>query len=171
MACFRSALLDTRDKPDAKREPLGKKEIDGRPVVGFRININRSGVVLDVWGDPKTGLPVRIESTAAIMPNYKVTMSDFEFNVEMDESLFSVEPPAGYEVIVREGHTSDDSPIGEKDLIEVFRYYGGWNAGRFPDLLDNEWLSQVIRMEEWLARNLAQQDKPMAKVDRDLAEA
>ena len=31
-------------------------------------------------------------------PDVKTTMSDFEFNVDMDESLFSVEPPAGYEV-------------------------------------------------------------------------
>ena len=53
---------------------------------------------MSVWGDPKTGLPVRIEMTMEIMPNLKVTMSDFEFNVDMDESLFSVEPPAGYEV-------------------------------------------------------------------------
>ena len=31
-------------------------------------------------------------------------MSDFEFNVDMDESLFSVEPPAGYEVIQAQTH-------------------------------------------------------------------
>ena len=169
VACFRSALLDARDKPDVKHESLGEKEIDGRQVVGFRIS--RPGMVMSVWGDPKTGLPVRIESTQAIMSNYKVTMSDFAFNVDMDESLFSVEPPAGYEVIVKQGHTSDDSPTGEKDLIEVFRYYSEWNGGRFPDLLDMGWLSQVHRMEEWLARNLAQQNKPMAKVDQELAEA
>ena len=53
---------------------------------------------MSLWGDPKTGLPVRIEMTMAMMPNVKITMSDFEFNVDMDESLFSVEPPAGYEV-------------------------------------------------------------------------
>ena len=35
---FRSALLDARDKPDVGRQPLGEKEIDGRRVVGFRVN-------------------------------------------------------------------------------------------------------------------------------------
>ena len=30
-------LLDARDKPDVKREPLGEKDIDGRHVIGFRI--------------------------------------------------------------------------------------------------------------------------------------
>ena len=33
-------------------------------------------------------------------------MSDFVFNVPMDESLFSVEPPAGYEVTA--GTVHDD---------------------------------------------------------------
>ena len=169
VALFRSALLDARDKPDVQRESLGEKEIDGRRVVGFRIS--RPGMVMSVWGDPKTGLPVRIESTMAINPNYKVTTTDFVFNAEMDESLFSVEPPAGYKVIVKQGHRSDHSPATEKDLIEVFRYYSQWNEGRFPDLLDMGWLSQVIRKEEWLARNLAQQHKPMAQMDQELAEA
>ena len=35
----------------------------------------------------------------AELPNAKTTVSDFEVNVDMDESLFSVEPPAGYEVV------------------------------------------------------------------------
>ena len=39
----------------------------------------------------------------AMTPGVKSTMSDFVFNVEMDESLFSVEPPAGYEVIIKQG--------------------------------------------------------------------
>jgi hypothetical protein len=169
VACFRSALLDARDKPDVKRESLGEKDIDGRHVVGFRIS--SPDAVFSVWGDPKTGLPARIEMTTVVIPNVKMTMSDFEFNVDLDESLFSLEPPAGYEVIVKQRHTSDDRHGEEKDLIEVFRDYSQWNGGRFPDLLDMGWLQQVHREEEWLARNLAQQDKPMAKVDQELAEA
>ena len=55
-------------------------------------------MVMSLWGDPKTCLPVRIEMTSARMPDVKLTMSDFAFNVTMDESLFSVEPPAGYKV-------------------------------------------------------------------------
>jgi len=96
VAKWRSMLLDAHDRPDAKRESLGKRVIDGRQVVGFRIS--SPAAVFDVWGDPKTGLPARVEFTAAAVPDVKVTMSDFEFNVDMDESLFSVEPPAGYEV-------------------------------------------------------------------------
>ena len=91
VALFRSLLLDTVQKPGAQRDSLGEKEIDGRRVVGFRLSAG--GVVIDVWGDPKTRLPVRIETTMAMVPNLKITQSDFEFNVPMDESLFSLEPP------------------------------------------------------------------------------
>lgn len=92
-AWFRSVLLDARDKPDVKREPLGEKEIDERRAVGFRVNTR--GMVMSLWGDPRTGLPVRAEATMAIYRGVKTTLSDFESNVDLDEALFSVEPPAG----------------------------------------------------------------------------
>lgn len=36
----------------------------------------------------------------------------------------------------------------EKDLIEMFRYYGQWSGGRFPDLLDTIRLNGVINRAE-----------------------
>ena len=130
VALFRSLLLDTVHKPGFQRESLGEKEIDRRRVVGFRMSAR--GTVMDLWGDPQTRLPVRIETTTALMPNYKITVCDFAFNVALDESLFSVEPPAGYQVTMRRSQPGDESPEGEKDLIEMFRYYGQWSGGAFP---------------------------------------
>jgi len=140
LAEFRSLLLDTRDQPESKRESLGEKDMDGRHVVGFRIS--GRGMVLDLWGDPKTGLPVRLVGTMAMMPNVKVTMSDFIFNVDMDESLFSVEPPAGYEII--KAPTVDASPPEEKDLIETFRRYSELGGGPFPESLDMGPIFQIL---------------------------
>ncbi len=166
VAFFRSLLRDARDKPDVKIESLGQQEIDGRRVVGFRISC--SGEVMSLWGDPKTGTPVRMEATNATIPYLKVTMSDFELNVPMDESLFSVEPPAGYEVTqVQESESKvDDSPKEEKDLIEMFRYYSEVSGGRFPELLDLLWLSDTVRQEEWWARSLRLSHKPAAKPEQ-----
>lgn len=166
---FRSLLLDARDTPDVKREALGEKDIDGRRVVGIRISLPAG--VFRVWGDPKTGLPVRIEATVAIMPNVKMTISDFAFNVDMDESLFSVEPPAGYEVIQVQRTPSDESPSEEEDLIAMFRYYSELSGGRFPDLLDMMWLSQTVRTQRWLADHLVQPRKSMAKRNEEGSEA
>ena len=120
------------EKPGAvEHESLGEKEIDGRKVVGFHISSQPHDLIL--WGDPKTGLPVRVEMTSGIEGSVKATFSDFVFNVDMDESLFSLEPPAGY--TVRNAKT-DHSPEEEKDLIEMFREYSKLSHGAFPDSLD-----------------------------------
>jgi hypothetical protein len=128
---LRSQLRDFRDRPDYKRQPLGEKDLDGRHLLGYRLTGH--GLVMDVWGDPKTGLPVRVESTAPSAPHMKIVESDFVFNVDLDESLFSLVPPAGYEV---ENYTCDLSPAQEKDLVDTFRCYTQLSRGAFPDALD-----------------------------------
>ena len=120
------------EKPGAvEHESLGEKEIDGRKVVGFHISSQPHDLIL--WGDPKTGLPVRVEMTSGMEGSVKATFSDFVFNVDMDESLFSLEPPAGYTV---RNEKADHSPKEEKDLIEMFREYSELFDGAFPDSLD-----------------------------------
>jgi outer membrane lipoprotein-sorting protein len=120
------------EKPGAvEHESLGEKEIDGRKVVGFHISSQPHDLIL--WGDPKTGLPVRVEVTSGMEGSEKTTFSDFVFNVDMDESLFSLEPPAGYTV---RNAKADHSPNEEKDLIEMFREYSKLFDGAFPDSLD-----------------------------------
>ena len=122
------------EKPDAvEHESLGEKEIDGRKVVGFHISSPVGDLIL--WGDPETGLPVRLETTSGIEGSVKATFTDFAFNVDLDESLFSLEPPAGYTVKVRNVKT-DGSSEEEKDLIETFREYSKLFDGAFPDSLD-----------------------------------
>ncbi len=139
LAGYRSLLLDARDNPSITREPLGEKVIDGRRVIGFHISSQRG--VMDLWGDPRTGLPVRVEITLGMDGNTKATMSHFEFNVDMDKSLFSLEPPAGYTV---RRETLDGSPHGEKDLIEMFREYAKLNRGVFPKSLDVRLVSFMV---------------------------
>jgi len=147
VAGWRWMLLDAHDRPDAKRESLGEKVIDGRQAVGFRIS--SPAAVFDVWGDPKTGLPARVEWTTEAVPDVKVTMSNFEFNVDMDESLFSVEPPAGYEVgsFFISTPMIDGSTTKEKDLIETLREYSRLSGGPFPTSIDQLSLTQLIYME------------------------
>ena len=130
---FRLFQLVAEDKPGIERESLGEKEIDGRKVVGFHISSQPNDLIM--WGDAKTGLPVRVEVTMGIEGSVKATFSDFVFNDDTDESLFSLEPPAGYTVTVRNAKT-DVSPPEEKDLIEMFREYSDLFDGAFPDSLD-----------------------------------
>jgi len=166
---LRAMLLDSENKRYDKREPLGKRDIDGRQVVGFRISL--AGGVFSVWGDPKTGLPVRVEAITAMAPNAKITMSDFEFNVEMDESLFSLEPPAGYEVMVVRSPANDGSPDEEKDLIEFFRSFSSFSGGAFPDSLDGESLWGIVHRRVQISHSLEQPRKPRERRQEELSEA
>ena len=146
-ASFRALLLKVRNVPGGKRESLGEKEIDGHRVIGVRISSPE--VVMEVWGDPDTGLPARIESTMTALPILKTTESDFEFNVEMDESLFSVEPPAGYEVgsFFIETPIIDRSTTKEEDLIAMFREYSRLSGGPFPPSVEMMPITNIVMME------------------------
>ena len=134
---MRSLLMDVQDKPEVKRKPLGEKEIGGHRVVGFRVSYSSgqyAGVVMNLWGDPKTGLPSCVETIIHSSGKVdKVTMSDFKFDVALDESLFSTEPPAGYTTINLQWNFP---PAAEKDLIETLRQYASDGGNTFPDVLD-----------------------------------
>ena len=94
---LRSQLAFARDQPDSSRQPLGEKVIDGRLVVGYRLA--GRDMICDLWGDPKTGMPVRLENSVPSNGSMEPTIcSDFVFDADVDESLFSLNPPAGYKV-------------------------------------------------------------------------
>ena len=140
---IRSLILDA-EKPDVRRESLGEKEVDGRRAVGWRVSgpgLHEPGVTVTIWGDPQTGLPIRIESYSSL-DGVKSTLSDFAFNVDLDESLFSIEPPTGYTVQTVE---VDASQPTEKDLIAVLREYGKWMNNAFPESLDWHYLNLTLQ--------------------------
>jgi len=87
-------------------EPLGNKMIDGQAVTGFRI---RRGIrigdgrgdhsVFDVWADSETAEVVRVDVHHETGEGEGgLTLVDFKFNVEFDDSLFDLQPPPGYTV-------------------------------------------------------------------------
>ena len=89
-------IEELKNVPDEPEENLGTKEIDGRDAVGFRVG--RGYQNYDVWADARTGAPVRIECyTLSDGRKRQTTITDIEFN-ELDESLFSLDPPEGYNI-------------------------------------------------------------------------
>ena len=91
-------------------------------------------MIYELWGEPKTGLLVRVESRAPSDPHAKRTIyTDFVFDAKLCESLFSMDPPAGYKV---QKLTADASPAQESDLVETFRRYAQLSGGTLPDQLD-----------------------------------
>jgi hypothetical protein len=122
-------------------EQLGRQTVDGRETMGFRYR--ERGAEMTIWAAPGTGLPVRVEATTPLMkPKSHVVFSDFRFNVELDESLFSLEAPEGYTV---KHDKMDASEPTLDELIQVLRVLAELNDGTFPvDLHDMEGIYGII---------------------------
>ncbi len=123
-------------KPDKK---LGAKNIDGHNAEGFVVR-NKHDHVFTVWVDTDTGLPLRIESE---MGSGQLVVSNIKFNVELDESLFSLDIPAGF--VLKPTSVDLDSirrkALRTKSMVNMHRLakacirYSQDNMGQWPDSL------------------------------------
>ncbi len=127
----RQTLRVATKDPNAKVTSLGEKQFDGRTLVGARIEV--PGMPMTFWSDPVTQLPVRIESTMAGPPKTEIVMTNFEFNIELDKSLFSLETPNGYTVA---DVNVDLSPPSESELVTALRMCTEVSNGEFPSGFD-----------------------------------
>ena len=108
-----------------KAERLGKKEIDGRTAVGFRTHNNMADMTL--WADPETARPIRIEMTGEMWADVHMVMNNFRYDVVLDPSLFSLEPPEGYSA-----QTMNVAVPVEEDLLRTLRTVAEHRKGVFP---------------------------------------
>ena len=121
----RRLVRDGSSGTGEKAQPLGTKEIDGREAVGFKTKSEMGDMIL--WADPETAWPVRIEIAAEIFGNVHMVMSNFRHDVDLDPSLFSLEPPEGYSSQTMEMVT----PV-EEDLLNTLRLIAENSDGEFP---------------------------------------
>ena len=125
----KNGLAELKKMVEGAEESLGEKEIDGRRAQGFSVSPFGGKMKMEIWVDPETGHPIRLEMKGGDdMPS--VVMTDFAINVELDDSLFSVVPPDDYEV------TPMDMPIGdvtEEDFLNGLRFMAEYNDNTFPD--------------------------------------
>jgi len=136
------AIEKLRSLPDRADENLGTRQENGRVLQGFRVSQN--GVINTVWIDADTKDLVRVEAEFLNAPGMNMVMTDFEFNVDLDDSLFSLTPPAGY---TRMDIRFDASEVTEQDLIEYLRLWSTWTKDRsFPPTF-NPIALQKISME------------------------
>jgi outer membrane lipoprotein-sorting protein len=121
-----------RSLPERADEELGTKEIEGRVVQGYRVT--EEGLINTIWIDIQTRNLVLVEMEFLNAPGMSGTISDFQFDVELDDSLFSLTPPEGY---TRMEIQVDTDEVSEQDMIEFLRLWTTWTKdGRFPPTLD-----------------------------------
>ena len=120
-----------------KAQPLGRKVIDGREAVGFRTRDNIGEMTL--WADPQTARPVRVEMETQrtryangrfAMSACHYMMNNFKYDVDLEPSLFRLDPPAGYAL----QHVNTPVPV-EGDLIYTLRLVAEHGNGNFPAVI------------------------------------
>ncbi len=121
-----------------KVERLGKKEIDGHAAIGFRthsstIQGTMVGMMGDMtlWADPETARPIRIEFADQRSGDVRLVMNNYRYDVDLDRSLFSLEPPEGYSTVAM----NVTLPV-EEDLLSTLRMIAEQNKGLFPAKLE-----------------------------------
>jgi outer membrane lipoprotein-sorting protein len=99
----RPALSDLVDKlrnlPKQGAEFLGKESAGGVEALKYRQETK--GDYYTVWIDPATNLPVQMTIADALKPSAtttSATLSNFQWDVPVDQSQLTLEVPAGYEV-------------------------------------------------------------------------
>ncbi|MEN6427598.1 MAG: hypothetical protein ABFE13_19770 [Phycisphaerales bacterium] len=139
---LKNVFVELQNSPHFEIQDLGTREIDGRQAVGFLAKHPRAEISL--WADAKTGLPVRIEQKEGQL---LTIVKSLQFNVPMEDALFSMEVPEGYSEQKMEldlfGSTEADFIEGLRILAEKF------GDGQFPDGVSLEdYLKQSAEIEK-----------------------
>ena len=121
----RDIVQQIADHPEDVQD-LGRREMDGRSTVGYMVK--GYGTRLHIWADVATATPVRIE----LYGSQSVTvLKNIEFDMPVDESLVSMEVPAGY---TEQKADLSMGNLTEQDFVESLRVWAQVvNGGTFPD--------------------------------------
>ena len=133
---------------DGRVEKIGEQVIDGQKAIGFVGRGQNEEVT--IWADPETAHPIRIELEVGQM--YAI-MKNFEFDVQVDDAMVSMDVPAGYQ---SKDTTFDLSNATEKDFIESLRIWAEIiRDGTFPETVSSE---NVMKVMPTLVQKLNEMD-------------
>jgi outer membrane lipoprotein-sorting protein len=141
-------------------EDLGRVELEGKSVRMLRSRKDKR--ITTVWVNPKTGYPVQIEHKWTDQSRSPVMYTSIQIDADLDDGLFSLEPPEGYTLSVDEFDWPDEK---KKMMTKVMRL-GLWCWGyandhdyQFPGELADLVRTGVIT-EKVLNKVLASPDEP-----------
>lgn len=120
-------------------KPVGEKTINGVRTLGFEASFGATTMTL--WGDPKTKLPVQIESMiGSPSDSIPMMMHEFVFNAPLEDELFSTEVPEGYQLKETKQPDVDYAALvklpPEEHVVRILRFYAKLNDGAFPERID-----------------------------------
>ena len=124
---------------------LGRENVDG--ISTLKYQVDQQGEYFVVWLDPASNLPVKVEMTDVADPKQassRLTMTDFVWNAEIDESVFTFEPPEGYEL---KQHALDAGDSGVDRFVELLRFIVRLNNDEFLEELNTMTIVTTIQKQ------------------------
>jgi hypothetical protein len=154
----RNIVKDIEKHPEWPVQELGQQEIDGQTAVGFLVRGQNEEIT--IWANAKTALPIRIEMLLgqSLSKQTHYILKNIEFNVPVDESLVSMEPPADYTLASMEYNFNQ---FTEQDLVESLHIWAEFVLdGRFPETLGVEDLVKIAPLlgEKLKQSNLSEEE-------------
>jgi len=139
--------IQNRPSGEGGIQEIGVQKIEGRVAKGFRSLSKFNDIT--VWADVETKLPVHVE-IIHVGKGRKITMSEFKFDADFDESLFSTTAPEGYTVDRphKDGLTELQKfmrSTTEEDLVEGLRAVAVFLDGQFPPEIELRKLQTTLR--------------------------
>ncbi|HUS91587.1 MAG TPA: hypothetical protein VM695_07030 [Phycisphaerae bacterium] len=127
---------------------IGEKTIDGRQAKGYRVG-KGGRIEMTLWADAKTGHPIVMEFLQ-YGGRVKTVIKDFELDKKLDDSLFSFQPPEGFELI-----KLDLKSARTEDMTAFLRLWVDARKGTFPDTLSEvEWIKDCVDAVDKLSKEL-----------------
>jgi hypothetical protein len=125
---------------DGTEEQLGQKLAEGQVVTGFRVfqEDQYFQYSTTIWADSESGVPSAVEVIAKpadeSCTSIKWTMNNFDLDVKLDESLFSLEVPAGYTLAYQSDldslHVQTEPSAEAQKLVKMLEL---WSQGKTSD--------------------------------------
>jgi outer membrane lipoprotein-sorting protein len=165
----RNVVSRVKDNPDADIQDLGEKEINGQKAVGFYVK-GLGSIELTIWANKKTSLPIRIEFTEGKTSTVTTVIKNIEFDVPLEESLVSMEVPAGYtlkDTTLAPAFLPEEQLVSnatEEDLVESLRIWAEIILdGAFPDAIGTD---HFIKQAAVLGSKLASLGHPLSEMEQ-----
>ena len=138
---YLASIEAMKNLPAKADDKLGEKEIDGVDCDGYRVT--QGDLTTTVWIDTKTGELVQVEQKYTSAPGMNRIIKNIKFDVELDDLLFSLTPPAGYQPFGVE--LKGDSAIQtEETFVNWLRWWANGNTDEtFPPMVAGAEIAKV----------------------------
>jgi outer membrane lipoprotein-sorting protein len=138
---FLASIEAMKNLPAKANERLEPKEIDGIVCSGYRVT--QGDLTMTVWIDVKTDDLVQVEQKYASAPGMDRIIKNIKFDVELEDSLFSLAPPAGFQSFGVE--LKDNSAIQTEEVfINWLRWWANGNTDEtFPPMVAGSEIAKV----------------------------